>query len=60
MKSYLFVAYIAEGARITKKILIVWDVEMKRNLLMTALLVHVVLAKVYFTVENVKIFHVVS
>lgn len=33
MKSYLFAAYIVEVARITKKILIAWDVEMKKSLL---------------------------
>ncbi len=60
MKNYLFAAYIAEVARTTKKIIIVWDVEMKRSLLMTAILVYVVLLKDCFTADYVKIFHVVS
>ena len=51
-------AYIVEVARTTKKISIAWDVGMRRNLLMTALLVHVALVKGYFTVENVMIFRV--
>mgnify|MGYP006980734735 CR=1 FL=1 len=56
MKSYLFVAYIAEAARITKKTLIAWDAEMKKSLLMTALLVPVVLAEACFTVEIAQSF----
>jgi len=59
MKSYLFAAYIVGAARTTKKIITAWDAEMKRNLLMTALLVHVVVLKGCFIADYVKISRVV-
>jgi hypothetical protein len=58
MKGYLSVAYIVEVARTTKRILIAWDVEMKRNWFMIVLPVHAVLIKGYFIVGNVLISHV--